>query len=105
MNFLNWRTDAELLQIINDESLDYDIRIMAQEERMRRQWPSCKIPGCKRFGIHTWATIPVCETCKQTLTIEQLNYYAEKIPPEDRTLIYLIVPYMPWRREEWAVSW
>ncbi|WP_339245221.1 hypothetical protein [Paenibacillus sp. FSL F4-0243] len=37
MNFLNWRTDAELLQIINDESLDYDIRIHATKEQIARE--------------------------------------------------------------------
>ncbi|WP_339189746.1 hypothetical protein MKY54_05140 [Paenibacillus sp. FSL P2-0121] len=37
MNFLNWRTDAELLQIINDESLDYDIRIHATKELIARE--------------------------------------------------------------------
>lgn len=36
MRFLNWRTDAELLQIINDESLDYDIRIHATKELIAR---------------------------------------------------------------------
>ena len=104
MNFLNWRTDEQLLGIINNESLDYDIRIKAQEERMRRRWPSCKIPGCKRFAQQTWATIPVCQYCKETLTTEQLDYYAEKLLPEDRTLIYSIAPYMPWRHEELMVN-
>lgn len=37
MNFLNWRTDSELLQIINDESLDYDIRIHATKELIARE--------------------------------------------------------------------
>jgi hypothetical protein len=37
MNFLNWRTDAELLQITNDESLDYDIRIHATKELIARE--------------------------------------------------------------------
>lgn len=37
MTFLNCRTDAELLQIINDESLDYDIRIHATKELIARE--------------------------------------------------------------------
>lgn len=98
MNFLNWRTEAELRQIIADETLDYDIRIKAEEERLRRQYPSCKIPGCQSIAKTTWATVPVCECHKETLTTEQLDYYAEVIKKGERTLIYTIGPYLPWKR-------
>lgn len=37
MEFLNWRTDAELLQIVNNDSLDYDIRIHATKELLARE--------------------------------------------------------------------
>ncbi|MNO22835.1 hypothetical protein D3C76_126210 [compost metagenome] len=37
MRFLNWKTDTELLQIFNNESLDYDIRIHAAMELIARE--------------------------------------------------------------------
>jgi hypothetical protein len=37
MNFLNWKTDTELQQIINNDSLDYDIRIHATKELIARE--------------------------------------------------------------------
>ncbi|MEK3969489.1 hypothetical protein NSQ91_08830 [Paenibacillus sp. FSL R7-0048] len=37
MKFLNWKTDTELLQIINNDSLDYDIRIHATMELIARE--------------------------------------------------------------------
>ena len=37
MQFLNWRTDVELQQIANDDSLDYDIRIHAAKELIARE--------------------------------------------------------------------
>lgn len=37
MNFLSWRTDTELKEIINNEYLDYDIRIHATKELIARE--------------------------------------------------------------------
>jgi DNA-binding transcriptional regulator/RsmH inhibitor MraZ len=37
MKFLNWRTDAELQQIIDNDSFDYDIRIHATKELIARE--------------------------------------------------------------------
>lgn len=37
MNFLSWRTDTELKEIINNEYLDYDIRIHAAMELIARE--------------------------------------------------------------------
>ncbi|MDH6371795.1 putative Fe-S cluster-containing radical SAM superfamily protein [Paenibacillus sp. PastF-3] len=37
MKFLNWKTDIELLQISNNDSFDYDIRIHATKELIARE--------------------------------------------------------------------
>jgi len=37
LRYLNQKTDTELLQIINNESLDYDIRIYATKELIARE--------------------------------------------------------------------
>lgn len=102
MNFLGWRTDTELRKIMTDRGASNQIRQRAAYELYKRQWPVCSVPGCRGIGEETWATVPVCCNCKDTLTTQQLNYYAEMIVAEDRTLIYRLAHKMPWRlKTDW----
>jgi hypothetical protein len=104
VNFLNWRTNEELLQIINTDSIAPEFRMKAAIERIKRVNKPCLVPGCKNHAGTTWATVPVCAGCKDRLKLEQQDYYLERMNAAERTLLNQIKPLFPWKDDAEAAG-
>lgn len=44
----------------------------------------CSVPTCRLNATTTWATVPVCQSCKNVIRTEQLDYYKGKIAEYER---------------------
>lgn len=99
MKFLNWRTNQELLDIINDDKVDPHFRMNAAVERIYRTTKPCKVPGCDNRADTTWATLPICLQCRDRIKIEQHNYYSHRCTAAERTVLNKLKPLIPWMHD------
>jgi hypothetical protein len=100
MMFLNWRTNEELIAIVNDDTVDPHFRMNAATERIYRTSKPCTVPGCKNRAEATWATVPICLHCRDKIKIEQHNYYSKRWTAAERTVLNKIKPLIPWMHEQ-----
>ncbi|MEK4519989.1 hypothetical protein NSS64_32420 [Paenibacillus sp. FSL H8-0122] len=44
----------------------------------------CSVPTCQLDATTTWATVPVCQYCRDIIMQEQLEYYRGKLQEHER---------------------
>ncbi|CAH1215181.1 hypothetical protein PAECIP111891_04224 [Paenibacillus allorhizoplanae] len=49
-----------------------------------RTAPVCNFPECTAVGRKTWALLPLCLDHHETIRLETLKYYANRMPYEHR---------------------
>jgi hypothetical protein len=67
----------------------------------------CSVPTCRLNATTTWATVPVCQSCKNIIRNEQFAYYKGKIAEHERRRYIRIrhmTPMWPVLKRELALT-
>ncbi|MGG3452532.1 hypothetical protein [Paenibacillus rhizolycopersici] len=58
----------------------------------------CRVPGCKKFKVGSFATVPVCYEHQEELMDEAIMYYSKRI--DERPTFESIRQMTPWKGVE-----